>query len=255
MASSDFNFEEDKLVRVGNGKKHTQHKKVERKIRGLTGIADIKNKKESDIVDDGHSDDEDNINNWSDSHISTLRSWKSSLREALFIYNFVMEKLKKKLNKIKVVLLIFSTLTTLIGAIATYALTDSSNQNNIWVSLVITILTTIIGAIMSFLNGFIKIYNLDELVQSYTLYIERMDTLYSDIASQLVLPIQLRANPFEFIKKHHEDYLNLIKSSPDIESSDNALALKAFHEYLEDEEANIKFSSKYTNNDAIIEVN
>lgn len=247
---ADFQFEEDKLVKINDGKKHTQHKKYEKKIRGLTEIkdTDIKDAKDTDTT-------KSTDNNWTEANVNTLRAWKASLKEALFIYNYVMEKLKKKLNRIKVSLLFFSIITTLISAIATYALTDSSNQTNVIISLVITILTTVIGAITSFLNGFIKIYNLDELVQSYTVYIERMDTIYSDIASELVLPILLREDAFDFIKREHEVYSNLIKNSPEIESSDNSEALKAYHIYLEDEVANIKFASKYTNNDAVIEVN
>ena len=247
---TDFHFEEDKLVKVNDGKKHIHiHKKSEKKIKALRGVPDdIEEKKSGNINNDNV------ITNWTEANINTLRAWKASLREAIFIYNYVMEKLKKMLNRIKVVLLIFSTLTTLISAIATYALTDTTNYNNVIISLVITILTTLIGAIMSFLNGFIKIYNLDELVQSYTLYIERMDTIYSDISSELILPVALREDAFEFIKREHEIYLNLIKNSPEIDSSENSKALKAYHSYLEDETANLTFASKYTNNDAIIEV-
>ena len=266
---SDFLFESDKLIKVPNGaKKRQKTPNLKGNIRGIMDTSEEKYKGNTgDTVsiigvtgDAGPnqtttttSSQVSTNNNWNTINTKTVRDWKNSLKQALFVYNYVLEGLQKKLDKIKVVILFFSILTTVISAIATYALTNN-NQTSIIVSLVINILTTLIGAVLSFLNGYIKIYNLDTTVQSYTVYIERMDSIYSDIAGELILPPSLRADALIFIKKEYDIYSTLIKNSPEIKATDNMEALKQYHTYLEDEESNIKFSSKY-NNDAIIDMN
>lgn len=194
------------------------------------------------------------INNWTETNANTLRTWKGSMSQALFIYKKVLEALKSKLNKYKIALLIFSTLTTLVAAIASYALVSASTQANIYTALGINIFTIIIGAISTVLNGIIKIFNLDDLVASYTLYIERLDNLYSTVANQLTLPVKIREDAFVFIKSQNEIYLKLIKESPVIASSDYNFALELYRQYLKDNKANITFYNSYNNNDNIIEV-
>jgi len=99
-----------------------------------------------------------------------------------------------------------------------------------------------------------QIYKLNETVTSYTLYIERLDQMYSTIANQLTLPPKIREDAFTFIKSQNEIYLKLIKESPEIPSGDSKTALASYHKYLEDENTNMKFSSSYLNNDTVIEV-
>jgi len=210
------------------------------------------------------------LNNWTDANINTLRTWKGSMRQALYIYNHVLEKLKRKLNHYNIVILVLGILTTLISAISTYALVNTTttinslsantttltnlDSTNVNVGLVISIVNLIIGAIITILKGLIKLFSLDDLVSSYTLYLERLDQLYSTIANQLTLPPKLRQDAFDFIKSENDIYLKLIKESPEIASSEYNLSLTAYRKYLQDESANLKFASTYNNNDNIIEI-
>lgn len=196
----------------------------------------------------------DNRNNWTDNNIKTLRAWKASLAKALFIYQYVLEIFEKKNNKIKVIVLIFSVISTIISAISTYALTNKNDPTSIIVALIINIIMILINGTMSFLNGYVQIYNLDKKVKIYTTYIAQLDNLYSNISSELILPYKLRTAAFEYIKNKNEAYQNLLKNNPNIPSSEHNLAIKQYNKFIENSSKYLKFAEKYKENDTIIEV-
>lgn len=193
-------------------------------------------------------------NGWTAQNNQTLRAWKTSLAKASFIYEYVLEEDRNQLNKILICSLIISTLSTVISGISTIALTVGDDKPEYkTTALVINSILILLGALTTALTGAIKIYKLDDIVASISSYIVKIDQIYSEIANQLVLPDALRENAITFIKKESENYLNLIKQSPNIESSKEREAIKKYNEFLEDDCLNFKLSQKY-NNDSIIDV-
>lgn len=192
-------------------------------------------------------------NNWSETNMNTLRNWKISLIKASFIYQLVSENSKSKLNTILVLSLILSTISTIISGLSTMALTVDNPTYKL-VALIINGILFVISAIITFLHGAVKIYKWDEIVATFTAYIEKIDQLYSIVANQLVLPDSLRIDAIVFIKNQSEHYLNLIKQSPDIDTSDYQNANIEYMKYLKDESVNFKYSQKYSIEDSIIEV-
>lgn len=192
-------------------------------------------------------------NNWTDANTSTLRNWKQSLAKASFMYQYVLEGAKNKLNNILLIALILSTASSVISGISSLALTVDNPSYKL-AALIINIIVFIISVLITFLNGAIKIYKWDEIVTNYTAYIEKMDQLYSIIAHELVLPSALRDNAVDFIKTQGEIYLNLIRQSPDIDSSLYREANKEYIKFLQDDTISFKCSRKYKMDDSVIEV-
>lgn len=192
-------------------------------------------------------------NNWTDKNEKTLRAWKMSLSKALFVYETVLEVFEKKNNKIKVIVLILSIVSTIISSISTFALTNTTDEIYGTIALVINILMIIINAVMSFMNGYVQIYRLDKRVKNYTSYIDKLDQFYSEIANILILPAKLRPDALEFIKNKNKQYLDILKNSPTIPSTENANALIKYEKYLKDSSEYFKFAQKY-NSDTIIDV-
>lgn len=227
----------------------------------LYNINSIKSNMNQDIIDNDQLAHDENKtamqatinNNWTENNINTLRTWKSSLSKASFIYQTVLENGKKKLNKVLLASLIMSTISTIISGISTMALTVNDPKYSL-IALIINIIIFVISAITSFLSGSIKIYKLDESVTAYTGYINKIDQIYSSIASQLVLPDTLREDAVTYIKQYNDLYLDLIKNSPDIDSSSYQNANKLYAKFLENDDVNFKLSQKYKNEDGVIEV-
>jgi len=208
-------------------------------------------------------------NNWSPANVNVLRNWKTSLAKASFIYQYNVEITRTRLNRILIIALIISTISTIISGISTIALTVNSSIQTIsgnstitltvenptykLVALIINAIVFFLSAVVTILNGIIKIYKLDETVAIITPYIERIDQIYSKIANELVLPDALREDAIIFIKRESDNYLKLIQQSPDIDKSIEQLAIVRYNDYLKDTGMNFRLSQKY-GNDAIIDV-
>lgn len=209
------------------------------------------------------------FNNWSPANTEVLRTWKTSLAKASFIYQYVVETTRIRLNRILIIALIISTISTIISGISTIALTVNSsvkivdgnsttttsveNPTYKLVALIINAIVFVLSAIITILNGAIKIYKLDETVSIITPYIEKLDQIYSKIANELVLPEALREDAITFIKRESDNYLKLIQQSPDIDKSIEHRAMNKYNDYLKDTGINFRLSQKY-GNDAIIDV-
>ena len=208
-------------------------------------------------------------NNWSPANVNVLRNWKTSLAKASFIYQYNVEITRTRLNRILIIALIVSTISTIISGISTIALTVNSSIQTIsgnstitltvenptykLVALIINAIVFFLSAVVTILNGIIKIYKLDETVAIITPYIERIDQIYSKIANELVLPDALREDAIIFIKRESDNYLKLIQQSPDIDKSIEQQAIVRYNDYLKDTGMNFRLSQKY-GNDAIIDV-
>lgn len=193
-------------------------------------------------------------NNWNQQNTQTLRAWKTSLSKASFIYDYVLEDAKTKLNRILVCSLIITMLSTIISGISTIALTVGNDQPAYkTAALVINAVLIGLGALATCLTGIIKIYKLDDIVSTISAYLVKLDQLYCEIANELVLPESSRENAVTFIKKESENYLNLMKQSPTVDSSKEQEAILKYTAFLEDDEKNFTLTQKY-NNDQIIDI-
>lgn len=248
MSNSNIDF--DQLVKV-EGEDNNQKllsNQVTVKDYNTLNIAtkNMKNIKKSIDVDNAPSD-----HNWTDINTQTLRNWKISLQRAMYIYDYVYDNLNNKLRRIKICIICFSVLIFIAGGIST-AMLAYSNTNNIIV-LVFAIIITAFEGVNIGLASVNQLYGWDQLLSSYAVYQEKLDNLNSTIASQLILPEELREDAISFIKKEHDTYLALIKVSPKLSTTDHKMALKEYNDFLEGNSLNFRLAQKYSS-DAMIDV-
>ena len=209
------------------------------------------------------------FNNWSPANTDVLRTWKISLAKTSFIYQYVLDSTKNKLDKLLIFALILSVISTIFSGISTISLTvntkitiitnnsttemSMNNQSYKTLALVINIILFVFTALISLSNGIIKIYKYDETVAQISSYIERLDQIYSVIANELILPDILREDAVTFIKRENDNYLKLLQQSPNIDKTMEHNAILKYNVYLVDNGNNFNISQKY-NNDAMIEV-
>ena len=184
------------------------------------------------------------INNWTLENNITITNWKEILMKTSFIYQYLLDKYKTRLNYIMIVSLLFSTLATLIAAIET-TIQGVGKDKHTSIIFTVSIIGVLINAIVTFINGFIKIYKFDDILTSYTAYNEKVDGLCYVLIDQLGQPLELRDNATIFIAKHSEKYLNIMKDTPSISTSDLNEATAQYNKYLEDHHLNYKFSQKF----------
>lgn len=172
-------------------------------------------------------DDITPLHHWTEPNVQTLRSYKISLARSSYIYRYVLDKKKSALNKILVASLLASTFNTLISGLSTMALTID-NKYYVYFSLATNVALFILSAMIAIVNGAIKIYKLDDLVGTYSTYIEKIDQMFSIVSNQLVLPPLLREDAIDFIRRESKNYLELMKSSPNLDASDEEQAARSY---------------------------
>ena len=191
-------------------------------------------------------------NNWTEPNKKTLRDWKASLAKATFIYQYILEGAKKKLNRILVIVMLIGGLSTILSGVSAMVLLNDTPEYK-RAALVVSAITFVLGVLITMLTSAIKIYKIDDTVSSSSTYIEKIDQIQSEISNTLVLPDALKEDAIDFITRENKDYLNLIKQSPDIDLSTEQEALLQYNQYLQAEGLSFKLSQKY-GSDSMIDV-
>ena len=167
-------------------------------------------------------------NNWTNEMANTVNSWKSSLSNLSFIYQYAKDSKKKNLTSLSLASFILTMLATIISGITSLAL-STDNQPYKTIALTLSIIVFCINSSASILNGIItKIYKLDTDIDNYTKYIENIDELYANLCTISDLPTNLREDAISFIQRESKKYNDLIRKGPDI---DNSLYLEANKKY------------------------
>ena len=192
------------------------------------------------------------VNGWTDENKNTLRTWKNSLSKASFIYQYTLDYKKLWFTRILIAILIITTITTVISSVSTILMTVDRQGYQI-AALAINITIAILGGISAILAGIIKIFKLDEVITNITIYISKLDRIYSIVANHLVLPDNLKDSASTFIKSISKEYLELIQNSPDIENNLEAEAIQKHNEFMQNKDNNFKLAQKY-DNDLLIDV-
>ena len=166
------------------------------------------------------------------------------MSKASFIYETVLEKYKKRHNRILLYALIFNTIINIVSAISS-AILAINDEDFIWIAFGFNVFIFMGTGIATVLTGTLKIFKWDQKVTEMTKFIEKLDSFYSEISSELLLPPQLRTNALEFIKREDANYLNIMRQSPNIYRSEFIKANKKFKNFIKDNSLNFKIAQKF----------
>ena len=170
-------------------------------------------------------------NGWTSENYQTVLTWKTSLIKTSFIYQYLVDSYRRKLNVILVLLLFFNTFSTLLSAVTTTTQTVDKPAYKL-TSFVISIVILTVSAIVLFLSGLLKIYKFDDIFMSYSGYVDAVDHMYAVVDSQLSLPTEQRDDAIVFIKDNGKVYEKIIQQSPNISISNYDSAMKQYEKFL-----------------------
>lgn len=200
-------------------------------------------------------------NNWNDQNEITLRNWKTSLVQSLFIYQFILDKTQKRLNGILFTVEILGGLSSLISTISATILSVNKGLNSIvnnspidYIALALTICVAILSVTVTVITRIIKIYKWDTTISTYSVFISNMDNIYTLIAVELTKPTNLRTDANVFINTVSSTYSDLIKNSPNIDIDEEEEATSQYAKYIEGKTTNFNMTQKYAYNDNNVSV-
>jgi hypothetical protein len=182
-------------------------------------------------------------NNWSQKNLTTLKEWKTTIAKSSFIYDTVNQKYDTRLKRFLLIAFIINGVSTLISTIsaAVLGINPALTTVGFWLSVVIAIVQ--LGG--TIVTGAVKIYGWDTLVKNISVYIQKLDSFYATISSELILSDMLREDANKFIIKQNEQFTQIIQSQPVIYPTDYDKALVKFDEFIKDNDTNYKCAQKY----------
>jgi len=183
-------------------------------------------------------------NNWSDQNTKTVEYWKSIAEEYMFTHSILLEKYQTKMDKALILALIIGSLSTIAAAISSAILAISSNL--IWVAFGFNIALFVMNMAVTVINGVVKIYRWDIIVSSISAFIEKVNSFYATITSQLLLPEKLRPDAVDFIQNTNKIYTDITNHTPEVSQSAYDSANKKYKKYLGDNNSYCKHSHKHS---------
>ena len=179
-------------------------------------------------------------NGWTREATKTVVEWKKFLDKTNFVYQYLLDTNRTRVNRVLVMALLVGCLNTIISGVATTTLTVKSERYEL-VSLILNCVILVLNGLNAFFNGYLKIYKFDGIFTSYALYDERVDKLSAVINTELLLPDRLREDATTFISRVNKEYSDLLKQRPDVNASDCAVAVSKFDKMVN----NSKQSERY----------
>lgn len=157
------------------------------------------------------------INEWSEDNISLLTAWDEQTTKNLFVYEYVLEKYRTKLNKWLTLTLICTSISALLAGVSSAL---SAVGTYMWVVFGFNIAILVVSGLGSFVNGYINMEKWPDLVTAISGYCVKMNSFLCIIKSQAILPLTLRQKGDDFIVKENNTYTNIIQTPPQISLSD-----------------------------------
>jgi hypothetical protein len=171
------------------------------------------------------------LNHWGGEYKKTIDKWILTINEMSFIYQYLFEIYRNKLQGMNTALFIIASLTNLV-TISQFITATEEVQLGIQVSLVL------INFAITLMSGILKIFEWNKKVESYTAYNQRLDDFFTSVMNETTLPPKMRKDAASFIMQYKDMYFEVIKTAPPIDLSDYQTGLKKFSEFLDNKKDN-----------------
>lgn len=172
------------------------------------------------------------VNEWSGDNVTLLNVWEAQTTKSLFVYEYVFDKYKCKLNKWLTLTLLCTSISALLAGVASAL---SAMGTYMWVIFAFNIATLIVSGIGSFVNGYLKMEGWPDLITAISGYCEKLNVFLCTIKAEAILPLTLRQKGDAFITKENTTYTNLIQTPPQISLSDYLEASNQFNTIANDQ--------------------
>ena len=165
--------------------------------------------------------------NWDQSNNDTLDNWIKECNKQQFIYEFVLDKIIYRSKIVKIILLILCALQTTI-TVSNLGI----NNDNQTLLLCYKIIITIISTITYIITQYATIQKFDDIIKSYTSFIENIDKFLSNLVATSDIKPELRPDGDKFIIDNKNIYMRICQTNPPMEKSYWNNAMTYYTQYL-----------------------
>lgn len=151
----------------------------------------------------------------------TVIEWKTRCIKIAFIYDFILNKYKKRVDLFTLLTFFLSSLTTLF-ALGNFGLSELDYPD---ITLSLKTISVILSTSSSISASIIKMRGWNEMIENCQKYLDMVENFIALIISEQSLPSEIEPNHQQFIQKHKDKFLTILDSAPNISHDDYLQAL------------------------------
>jgi len=156
----------------------------------------------------------------------TLSEWRQKGAKMAYIYDYVTNKYRKKLDHTSIAAFIITSLTTLL-ALSNLGLDDSQDP-----TLVIVLKGTNAALAMAAVitTGIPRLLGWEHTKDACHEYLSTVDNLISSVMSEQALPLRFRTDPEQYILENKDKYQMILDQAPKIPHDDYIESLERYEQ-------------------------
>jgi hypothetical protein len=124
------------------------------------------------------------INEWSDDNVALLNTWEHQTTKSLFVYEYVLEKYRTKLNKWLTLSLLCTSISALLAGVSAAL---SAVGTYMWVVFAFNITILLVSGVGSFISGYINMNGWPDLVTTVAGYCQKLNIFLCNVKSKAIL--------------------------------------------------------------------
>lgn len=167
-------------------------------------------------------------NNWGKENARTVTKWITESNKQNFVYERVREILQERFKKLTLTLMIISGMRSLLD-VSNFGISEADYP---YVALGFKIGMTILGFITLVITCYIKVEKFEDIIQSYTSYIERLENFLASLISITDIKRELRPDGDTFVYQNRETYAAIYRDSPYITQENLTTGNKDYKDYV-----------------------
>jgi hypothetical protein len=161
-----------------------------------------------------------------DNYETTIEEWKNRGGKIAFIYDYVTDKYKKRIDKAALVAFIFGALLTMLS-LGNFGINEETYPE---LAIGVKVASTVISVIVTISAGIGKILGWPSLVTNTQKYLDTVENFVALIISEQTLPVKFRINRDQFILDQKNNYQTILQNAPDIPHDDYVRAVEIYAE-------------------------
>lgn len=179
---------------------------------------------------------------WSITNEQTLRGWGDALVKTSFVHDVILEHRQIIYDRLTLISVI---VTLTISALSSLAVgVDIGSHSPIFDKLVYIGLF-ILSLISAIVAGIIKNKHYPNAVSDLSGYIVKVDNLYNEIKTILMLPCSMRPNAVEYLKNTSQIYLKIMNGVPTTNVSEQEMGVNKYGMFMRREIQRFNALQKY----------
>lgn len=164
-----------------------------------------------------------------DSYDDVFKKWFGQIGTLVFVYDYILEKKKTRLNRLNISITALTAFATIIGSVQLGI--DLCLYS--WTPIVLGVLLTTASSLSALLSGYINTYGLNDAVNEIQRYLDACQSFYCIMANEQAVTIDLRQDRKTFIANNKDQYVQLISKAPNVNNSEYLKALSVYKESKE----------------------